>query len=94
MQLVCSNDVRIMSYNFKNRGGYRDTYSAFGGLNKLALDWFGLSECPGSDWDRSWPLKMPLAMVSISSFLVNFSTFVLPLPAASNPCFDCFCLLM
>ena len=47
MQLLCSNDARIMSYDFKNRGGYRDTYNVFGCLNKLALDLDSLSERPG-----------------------------------------------
>ena len=85
MQLVCSNDAKIMSYDFKNRSGYRDTYSVLWSLKRLGPG--SLSEHPGSDWDKSWLLKMPLTMISISSFLMNFPTFVLSLPALSNPCF-------
>ena len=85
MPIVFSNDARISRIDFKNEGSYRDTYSALRSLNKLALDWFGLSECPGSDWDKSWLLKVPLAMVSISSFFCEFSNFVLPLSAIANP---------
>ena len=40
------------------------------------------------------PLKVPLVMVSISSFLVLFSISVLPLSAIANPDLDCLCLLM
>ena len=87
MQLVFIIDARMVSFDFKNRGDYRDTYSAFGCLEKLALDWFSLSECPGNDWDRSWPLKMPPTMILISRFLVKFSNLVLPLSALANPCF-------
>ena len=94
MQLFHSMDARMMSLDFKNRAGFRDTYSAFGRLKKLALDWFSLSEFSGSDWDRSQPLKTPLAMISISSFLVNFSNLVIPLSALSNPYSLPFGLLM
>ena len=94
MPIVFSNDARISQIDFKNRGSYRDTYNAFGCMNKLALDSDRLSERPGIDWDRSWPLKMPLAMISISNFLMNFSNLVLPLSAISNPYFDCFGFLM
>ena len=38
MQLLWSNDARIMNYDFKNMGVYRDTYNALWGLNKLAFD--------------------------------------------------------
>ncbi|CAI8614140.1 unnamed protein product [Vicia faba] len=51
-------DARMVSFNFKNRVGFRDTYSVFGRLKKLALDWFSLSECPGSDWDSGINLVM------------------------------------
>ena len=94
MQVIFIIDARMESYDFKNRAGFRDTYSAFGRMNKLALDWFGLSECPGSDWDRSQLLKTPLAMISILCFFVYFSNFVLPLSAIANPDLDCLCLLM
>ena len=94
MPIVCSNDARMESYDFKNKDVYRDTYNALWGLIELAFDPGRLNEHPGRDWDRSQLLKMPLAMDSIPSFLVNFSTFVLPMPALSNPCFDCFGFLM
>ena len=94
MPIICSNDARMKVYDFMNRASYRDTYSALGSWKMRDSDCFRLSECPRSVWDRSQPLKMPLAMVLISSFLMKFSTFVLPMPALFNPCFDLFCLLM
>ena len=94
MQAICSNDARMMNYDFKNRGVFRDTYSVLWCVRKLALDWFSFSEHPGSDWDRSWLLKTPLSTISISSFLPLFSNFVLPMLALSNPCFDCLGFLM
>ena len=94
MAMICSNDARIESYDFKYRADYRDTYRAFGRMSELAFDPGRLSEHLGIDWDRSWLLKTPLAMDSNSSFFVYFSSFVLLLSAASNPCFDCFGLLL
>ena len=94
MQAICSNDARIMIYDSKNRAGCRDAYSALGYVRKLTFDPNRLCEPPGRDWDRSKLLKLPLAMVSNSSFLVTFSNFVLPLLAASNPCLDFFSFLM
>ena len=49
MPIICSNDARMESYDFKNRARYRDTYSACEGVRKLSLDWFRFSERPGSD---------------------------------------------
>ena len=69
MQVICSNDARMMNYDFKNMGVYRDTYNACGGLRMFAFDPDRLCEHPGRDWDRSQLLKMPLAMDSISNFL-------------------------
>ena len=57
MPIVFSNDARISQIDFKNRGSYRDTYNAFGCLNRLAFDPGRLSEHPGSDWDKSHVLK-------------------------------------
>ena len=85
MQAICSNDARMMNYDFKSRGVYRDTYSALWCLRMLAFDPNRLCEHPGRDWDRSQLLKMPLTMDLISRFLVLFSNFVMPLLAASNP---------
>ena len=39
MEVDRSNDARMESYVFKNKAGFRDTYNAFGRMNKLALDW-------------------------------------------------------
>ena len=75
MPLVFVIDARIDQTEFKNRGMFRDTYSAFGRLKKLALDPGSLSECSGSDWDKSWPLKMPITWISTSHFFVIFFTF-------------------
>ena len=47
MQLFHSMDARIMSFDFKNRVGLRETYSAFGRLKMLGFDPGSLSECPG-----------------------------------------------
>ena len=69
MQAICSNDARIMNHEFKNQGDFRDTYSALWYVRTLALDPRRLSEHPGSDWDKSWLLKIPLSTISISSFL-------------------------
>ena len=68
MPIICSNDARMKSYDFMNRAGYRDTYSALGSWKMRDSDWFRLSECPRSIWDRSQLLKVSLAMVSNSSF--------------------------
>ena len=84
MQAICSNDARIMNHEFKNQGDFRDTYSALWYVRTLALDPGRLSEHPGSDCDSFWLLKTPLVMISNSSFLPLFQTFVLPLLAASN----------
>ena len=59
-----------------------------------AFDPGRLSGHPGINWDRSQLLKLPLAMVSNSSFLVLFSSSVLPILAASNLCLDSCGLLM
>ena len=94
MQAICSNDARIMNHEFKNQGDFRDTYSALWYVRTLALDPGRLSEHPGSDWDSFWLLKTPLVMISNSSFLPLFQTFVLPLLAASNHYFRAFAFLM
>ena len=94
MQAICSNDTRIMNYEFKNQGDFRDTYSALWYVRTLVLDPGRLSEHPGSDWDNFWLLKTPLVMISNSSFLPLFQTFVLPLLAASHHYFRAFALLM
>ena len=94
MQAICSNDARIMNHEFKNQGDFRDTYSALWYVRMLALDPGRLSEHPGSDWDSFWLLKTPLVMISNSSFLPLFQTFVLPLLAASNHYFRAFAFLM
>ena len=85
--IIYSNDARMMNHDFKNRASYLDTYNAFGRMSKLAFDPGRLSEHPGRDCDRSQLLKVPLAMVSNSSFLSLFSSFVLSMLAASNPYF-------
>ena len=72
MQVIYSNDARMKIYDFINRAVYRDTYSAYEGVRKLALDCFRFSERPGSDWDACQVLKMSLAMNSIPHFLMNF----------------------
>ena len=87
-------DARMVSFDFKNRGMFRDTYSALWSLKMLGFDPGSLSECPGSDWDKSWPLKMPLTWISTSHFFVIFSLFVLPLSALSNPDFRVLFFLM
>ena len=69
MPRICSNDARMKVYDFMNRAGYRDTYSAFGRMSKLAFDPGRFSVRPGNDWDRSQLLKMSIAMDSISNFL-------------------------
>ena len=94
MQAICSNDARIMNHEFKNQGDFRDTYSALWYVRTLSLDPGRLSEHPGSDWDSFWLLKTPLVMISNSSFLPLFQTFVLPLLAASNHYFRAFAFLM
>ena len=94
MQAICSTDARIMNHEFKNQGDFRDTYSASWYVRMLALDPGRLSEHPGSDWDSFWLLKTPLVMISNSSFLPLFQTFVLPLLAASNNYFRAFAFLM
>ena len=94
MQAICSNDARIMNHEFKNQGDFRDTYSALWYVRMLALDPGRLSEHPGSDWDSFWLLKTPFVMISNSSFLPLFQTFVLPLLAASNHYFRAFAFLM
>ena len=72
MQVICSNDARIMNHEFKNQGDFRDTYSALWYVRTLVLDPGRLSEHPGSDWDSFWLLKTPLVMISNSSFLPLF----------------------
>ena len=94
MPLVFSNDARIIQIETKNRGDYRATYSVLGRLKMLGFDPGSLCECPGSDWNKSRVLKLPLTWTLISHFFVNFYTFVLPLPTISNPCFRVFCFLM
>ena len=94
MQAICSNDARMMNHEFKNQGDYRDTYSALWYVRTLALDPGRFSVRPGNDWDRSRLLKLPLSMVSNSSFLVLFSSSVLPILAASNHYFRAFAFLM
>ena len=49
MQLICTNDARMESYDFKNRARYRDTYSACEGLRTPAFDPDRLCEHPGRD---------------------------------------------
>ena len=68
MQLVFTNDARMKVYDSMNRAGYHDTYSALWCVRKLTFDPGRLSEHPGRDWDGFWLLKVPLAMVSNSSF--------------------------
>ena len=92
--MICSNDAIIESYDFKYRADYRDTYSALWYVRTLALDLGRFSVRPGNDWDQSKLLKLPLSTILISSFLVTFSNFVLPLLAASNPCLVCLSFLM
>ena len=94
MLLVFSNNARTNQIEFKSQGDYRDTYNALWYMRTLALDPGRFSVRPGNDWDRSSLLKTPLAINSIPSFLPLFSKFILPLLAASNPCFDSCGLLM
>ena len=94
MPMIYSNDARMMNHEFKNQGDYRDTYSAFEGLRTRAFDPGRLCDHPGIDWDWSLLLKMPLSMILISHFLVNFATFVLLVLATSNLYFDSCGLLM
>ena len=51
--IVFSNEARTSQIDFKNRVGFRETYSACRGLKMLAFDPGSLSECSGSDWDKS-----------------------------------------
>ena len=46
MSRICSNDARMKVYDFMNRAGYRDTYSALWCVRKLAFDPGRLSEHP------------------------------------------------
>ena len=47
MQLFHSMDARMVSFDFKNRGMFRDTYSVLWGLKMLGFDPGRLSERPG-----------------------------------------------
>ena len=49
MQLFHSMDASMMGFDFNNKDGLRETYSAFGRLEMLALDPGSLCEWSGSD---------------------------------------------
>ena len=94
MPMIYSNDARMMNHEFKNKGDYRDTYSAFKGLRTRAFDPRRLCDHPGIDWYASWLLKTSLAMILNSNFLSLFPNLVLLVLAASHPIFRAFAFLM